>query len=309
MSTNSEAADEVRCAACGIEEKDDTKLKKCATCDLVRFFCSVIRQKDHMPKNKRDCKKRVAELSDEILFKQPESTHWGDCPICCLPLPIDQTKFTIMACCSKIVCDGCEYANQMREWENSLDPTCPFCRELSPSTMEEVELKHMKRINANDPNSLSHKGTMRSIEGDYDGAFEYMLKAAGLGNCEAQYRLSIMYDEGKGVKKDAEKELHHLEQAAIGGHPGARYSLACIEFKNRRPDRAVKHWTIAANLGHDDSTKRLKDMYAIGIVSKVDFAAALRAHQAAVDATKSPQREAAEAFRQQEKFEAAKAGR
>ena len=31
-----------------------------------------------------------------------------------------------------------------------------------------------------------------------------------------------------------------------------------------------------------------------GLVNKDDFAAALRAHQAAVDATKSPQREAAE---------------
>jgi len=34
----------------------------------------------------------------------------------------------------------------------------------------------------------------------------------------------------------------------------------------------------------------------VGRVSKDDFAAALRAHQAAVDATKSPQREAAAAL-------------
>ncbi len=37
----------------------------------------------------------------------------------------------------------------------------------------------------------------------------------------------------------------------------------------------------------------LKQCYTDGHVSKEDFAAALRAHQAAVDATKSPQREAA----------------
>ncbi len=41
--------------------------------------------------------------------------------------------------------------------------------------------------------------------------------------------------------------------------------------------------------------KMLQVCYAKGIVSKEDFAAALRAHQAAVDATKSTQREAAEA--------------
>ena len=55
----------------------------------------------------------------------------------------------------------------------------------------------------------------------------------------------------------------------------------------------MKHWIIAANLGHDDSIQRLKLCYTGGVVRKEDFAAALRAHQAAVDAKKSPQREAA----------------
>jgi hypothetical protein len=55
----------------------------------------------------------------------------------------------------------------------------------------------------------------------------------------------------------------------------------------------VKHWIIAANLGCDKSTRMLKQCYTSGAVSKEDFAAALRAQKAAVDATKSPQREAA----------------
>ena len=89
-------------------------------------------------------------------------------------------------------------------------------------------------------------------------------------------------------------ELHHLEEAAaIAGHPKARHNLACNECRNERIDRAVKHWIIAAKLGYDDSIKALKVGYAAGRVSKEDFAAALRAHQAAVNATKSPQREAA----------------
>ena len=47
---------------------------------------------------------------------------------------------------------------------------------------------------------------------------------------------------------------------------------------------------IAANLGYDLSIEILKECYKDGDVSKDDFAAALRSHQAAVDATKSPQR-------------------
>ena len=55
----------------------------------------------------------------------------------------------------------------------------------------------------------------------------------------------------------------------------------------------MKHYIIAANLGYDNSLKRLRECYKYGDVQKEDFAAALRAHQAAVDATKSPQRETA----------------
>ena len=89
--------------------------------------------------------------------------------------------------------------------------------------------------------------------------------------------------------------LHHLEEAAIGGHPDARYNLGCHEGRSGRVERALKHFIIAANLGHDVSLENVKKAYAARIVSKEDFAAALRGHQAAMDATKSPQREAAEA--------------
>jgi len=58
----------------------------------------------------------------------------------------------------------------------------------------------------------------------------------------------------------------------------------------------VKHWIIAATQGDDDSINNLIFAFKQGHVSKDDLAAALRAHQAAVDATKSPQREAADIY-------------
>eukprot|EP00984_Skeletonema_dohrnii_P017628 scaffold8077_cov98-Skeletonema_dohrnii-CCMP3373.AAC.1 len=65
------------CASCGISEGDDIKLKTCTACKSARY-CSVKCQKEHRPKHKRACKKRAAELHDEMLFKQPESAHYGD---------------------------------------------------------------------------------------------------------------------------------------------------------------------------------------------------------------------------------------
>jgi TPR repeat protein len=152
----------------------------------------------------------------------------------------------------------------------------------------------MKRVKVNDPLALNQVGARRLLDGDYEGAFEYLTKAVELGDVDAHYQLSVMYHEGNGVEKDEKKELHHLEEAAIAGHPVARHNLGCYEEMNGRMERAVKHFIIAANLGYDDSIKGLKEYYANGQVSKEDFAAALRAHKAAVDATKSSQREEGE---------------
>ena len=48
--------------------------------------------------------------------------------------------------------------------------------------------------------------------------------------------------------------------------------------------------------------KTLKEFYARGVVNKEDFTATLLAYQAAVDATKSPQRNEAEAARKAGRF-------
>jgi hypothetical protein len=238
----------------------------------------------------------MAELRDELLFKQPESSWLGDCPICCLPLPIDPLKSSLMTCCSKTICLGCDYANQIRQLEllTPQKPSCAFCREPLPTTKEEFDAMQMKRAETNDPVAMRYMGGKRHVEGDYSSAFEYSTKAAELGDAYAHYCLSIMYDLGQGVEKDEKKHVYHLEEAAIGGHVEARHNLAVIEGINGRIDRAVKHFIIAANMGLDESLKVLWEYHAKGLVKKEALTATLQTHQDAVDATKSPQREEAE---------------
>ncbi len=286
-----EEADEV-CANCGKAAVDNIKLKICTACKLVKY-CSVDCQKNHRKQHKKACKKRMAELRDHRLFMQPDGIHLGECPICCLPLPIDVKKSTFMSCCSKVICNGCTHANRIREMEQGLEHKCPFCREPLPKSDEEAEKMNTKRVKANDPVTLREAGKRRKHKGDYEGAFAYFTKAAGLEDMEAHFQLSALYHKGEGVEKDEEKYLLHSETAAIGGHPIARYNLACVESRNEMYDRAKKHHMIAANLGYDDALKRLREGFQIGIVKKEDFEAALRGHQAAVDATKSAQREEA----------------
>ena len=284
------------CAECGIIEIDDIKLVPCDGCDLVKY-CSDECQGNHKSEHKEACKQRAAELREELLFKQPEGSSLGDCPICMLPLPIDVSKSTLKSCCSKIICNGCYYANRMREKEMRLPHTCPFCRKLRPESGEEFEKQRMKRIEVNDPNALCRHGVDQYNKGDYRSAFEYWTKAVELGVADAHYSLSGLYHYGKGVERNLGKIIHHLEEAAIGGHQEARYNLGRVERNKGNIERAVKHWVIAATQGDDKSTKALIEEFKGGNVSKDDLASALRAHQAAVDATKSPQREAAEKTR------------
>lgn len=244
-----------------------------------------------------ECMERAAELRDELLFKQPEGTHMGDCPICTIPHSLHLSQSTIMTCCSKIICDGCYHANWMREEEMRLEHSCPFCRQPIQAK-EENEKYLMKRLEANDPVAMCQKGIELYIKkGEYSRAFNFLRKAAELGDVEAHARLATMYDDGNGVEKDKEKRIHHLQIATIGGHPDARTMLGLAEFDDLlNVERAVKHWIIAATQGHDGAITALMEMYKKfegKVVSKEDLAAALRAHKAAVDATKSPEREAA----------------
>ena len=295
MSDDSNEAVTSCCASCGVAESDDIKLKKCNGCHLVKY-CGVECQKAHRKQHKRDCKKRAAELRDELLFKQPESSHLGDCPICCLPLSLDMAKFSMTGCCSKMICRGCVYTNFKQEEEARRDKKCPFCREPMAKTKEAARKMRLKRVEVNDPVALCQEGSHHQSKGDYVRAFNYYMKAAELGDAWAHYELSMMYRDGLGVERDEGKQNQHGEEAAIGGHPDARHNLGCVEWSKLNDDRAVKHFIIAATQGQDDSIKALMKVFKEGIVSKDELTAALRAHKAAIDATKSPQREEAEKF-------------
>src|SRR6056300_1013447 len=218
MSTNDteESSDEV-CASCGTAAVDDVKLKNCA-CNLVKY-CSVACQKNHRPHHKKLCRKRLAELHDDNLFTQSDESYMGECPICCLPLSIDPSKSVFMSCCSKTICNGCDYAHTKREIEMGLKPPrCAFCREPAPSSNEELDKNRMKRIEENnDPAAMRSMGKHHYHEGDYETALKYLTKAAELGDADAHYNLSVMYRDGEGVEKDDKTEVYHLEEAAMKG--------------------------------------------------------------------------------------------
>ena len=161
---------------------------------LVKY-CSVECDKNHRSQHKKACKKRLSEIRDDELFTQPDESHLGECPLCFLPLPLDLSKSKMNACCSKIICKGCSYANKKRANEAGLEQRCPFCRK-SPKSKGEAKKMAKERVKANDPDAILQMGARYDDVGEYGKAFEYLTKAAELGNMMAHYKLSLMYRGG-----------------------------------------------------------------------------------------------------------------
>jgi len=275
---------------------DEIKLEECDGCDLVKY-CSDKCREEHREQHHEDCKRRAKQLHDKRLFTQPNGTHRGECPICFLPIPLEMDKYIFMSCCGQMICNGCCYAHLMSNIHDFVKAkTCLFCR-TPASDEEEYKKRTQERIEANDPGVLSCRGSECHQAGEYDKALEYFTKAAEFGDAEAHFQLGYIYWEGEGVEKDEEKKVYHWEKAAIGGHHLARYNLAFLEEKNGNAEIAAKHFIIAAKLGYGKSMKALLKFYKNGSITKEEYGTTLRTHQAAINATKSAQRDAAEKAR------------
>ena len=125
------------CANCGKEGKSDD-MNICNKCKEVKY-CNAACKKKHRSKHKKACERRVAELHDEALFKEPQPNE--ECPICFLPLQNRDKTETFKSCCGKRICNGCIYAMMMSEGKD----LCVFCRTPDAASGKE-EIKRTKKL-------------------------------------------------------------------------------------------------------------------------------------------------------------------
>ena len=133
------------------------------------------------------------------------------------------------------------------------------------------------------------------LEQDHEKAMELWLRARKLGCASAYYSLGIEYFKGEDVAYDFKKAKYYWELAAMGGHVLARQNVGDLERQTGDMSRAVKHYTIAAGVGHDNAIEALRKLNLNGQVAKDDFEKALCAHKEASDEMKSGHREEAAA--------------
>jgi len=155
-------------------------MNTCNKCKEVKY-CNAACKKKHRHKHKKACEKRVAELYDEQLFKDPPRRE--ECPICFLLLPLDNNSQTFKSCCGKVICNGCIHAMDLSEGGGDL---CPFCRLTWPSSPEEGSKRIKKHIDAGSGDAYYFLGCqyalgIHDIPQDIIKATELWLKAGELG--------------------------------------------------------------------------------------------------------------------------------
>jgi TPR repeat protein len=70
------------------------------------------------------------------------------------------------------------------------------------------------------------EGRAAYARADYGAALNELMPLAKAGNAHAQRMLGILYRQGQGVAKNAERALHWTQEAVKQGDAGAHFNLA-----------------------------------------------------------------------------------
>ena len=115
--------------------------------------------------------------------------------------------------------------------------------------------------------------------GHYAVAFDEFRAAAELGNAEAQYRLAVLYVQGRGIAQNAFDAEKWMRKAAEHAYPAAQAGLAYMYLTGlglaRDDQEALKWYRKAADLGDSNAQYSLGVLYAQGRGVSMDEALAL----------------------------------
>ena len=199
----------------------------------------------------------------------------------------------------------------------AMDAFIQFGEEIAAAFAHFVELPNLlreyierlnKRAEGDDAGAMYSLGSNyfhggKGLTQDYEKGMELYLRAGKLGYATAYCNIGFAYQEGKGVERDEAKAKYYWELGAMGGDVPSRHNigmleaLGALENSSGSMSRALKHFMIAAGAGCDESLTGIRECFLNGHATKDDFEKALRAHKEAADEKKSDQRDAAAAFR------------
>ena len=241
-----------------------------------------------------------AETADIDLFAPIIERE--DCPICMIPLPINEDQNVFKACCGKSICMGCAIKHRLTDkdkkgasWRD--DYKCPFCQQPKSGSVIKSLKKLMKK---NNPDAF-----MQMAKGYKEGdgvlqsdtrTLEMHIRAAELGHANAFDHIGCAYDNGIAVEQNMSKALEFYEVGAKKGSVSAHQHLTDFQGERGNFDESIKHCKVAASAGDQESMDKLVRLYKNEFVTKEDLTQTLRAFQTAKNAMKSKDRDEAKVY-------------
>ena len=220
------------------------------------------------------------DVDDDSLFGP---CPMPDCPICFLPLPIDDRQQYDNPCCGATVCNGCDFAHTKA---SKGAKTCPFCRSARPRDNAEMFDLMRKRMDANDAENTFCMGCYynmgwNGIQEDGQKAFELFLRAADLGSPRGCTNAAFGFRSGIHTEYDMDKAMFYFKKGASLGQVKSRHMLGAIAHETKNMTLAIRHWKVSASAGYQQSTDAILQCYKKGMMSKDDCTSVLLANQKA----------------------------
>jgi len=242
---------------------------------------------------------------DPGLWKPRPPTE--DCPLCLVPLPLDNGQSVYWACCGMSVCRACKaeteralrITNRKRK-DTDLPPmvqSCAFCREPGTENDSDLIKRYEERVGKGDLSAMMNLAVMyrdgeSGLVRDEAKVLELELRAADLGSAWAHGSLGSHFIRGRlGVIRDEEKARAYWEGAVKKGCVISRHNLGALEAQHERHDLAMKHFKLAAVAGFKPAVKPLWKYFLSDELTKAELEATLRAHKEACDEMNSEDRE------------------
>ena len=258
-------------------------------------------------------KKLEEELKGADIFVPLPPTE--DCAICLVPLSRLLSETCYHACCGNEICKACaiehdesiEKQNEKKNSGKKLAFTCPFCRELIPTSYGQESMRQLQsRCLLNDHHALYLVGHKHLVGGngvpkDDLKSLDYFIRAVELGSPQACVHIGNRRAEGNGMAVNKERVALFQRVGALRGSLAARHNIGRIEYHTLtfgNHEIGIRHWKIAAEAGHQKSLHALRDIYNAGgsrpgkeFISKDYLDSAYRACHEAQMEVKSEERE------------------
>ena len=278
-------------------------------------------------KRKRNKKKKSSVPTtpiDPTTFQFPPRAK---CPLCKVTLPLKQSQKTFLLCCGTEICRACNasaYAagiptkrentnssdddddeiNEIEEIEVEGDETkdqmtmcCVLCNAEAPAGVENILNLLQRRIEEDqDPNAMHVLSGLywdeNGVENNPKKALELCTRAADADHAEACHELALIYCEGKyGVPQDLNKGKMLLFRAARLGSAVSLNALGGLMIQEGNVQLGTSYWLLGASNGEEYALHNVKKAFEGKVISKEDYASALRSYQTAHGETRSPKRD------------------